>query len=96
MYKNIPVRTHNMASFLSRFTSQRSTWVPIAVGSVAVAASLYYTNATKAPVANDTPTTFKGDDQWIDLKVSIPYEINSMDSDQGKDASNSQCPFDPI
>lgn len=70
MIKSLPLRTNNMASFLSRFSSQRATWVPIAVGSVAVAASLYYTNANKSPLANETPVTFKGDDQWIDLKVS--------------------------
>lgn len=59
-----------MASFLSRFTSQKSTWVPLAIGSAAIGASLYYTNANKSPLANDTPVTFKGGDEWIDLKVS--------------------------
>jgi len=72
MLKNLPVRTNNinMASFLSRFANPRSAWIPIAAGSVAVAASFYYTNANKSPLANETPVAFKGGDEWIDLKVS--------------------------
>lgn len=66
-------------SFLSRFTQHKHAWVPVAVGSVAVAASLYYTTSARAPVANESKVAFKGDDQWTDLKL-VKFEDVSPDA----------------
>ncbi|CCH40851.1 NADH-cytochrome b5 reductase 2 [Wickerhamomyces ciferrii] len=62
-----------MSSIFSRFASSRTQWVPFAVGGAAVAASLYYSTTARAPVANETPAAFKGDNEWVDLKVNTRH-----------------------
>lgn len=56
-------------SLISRLTSSKFI-VPVAVGTAAVAATLAF--STLRPLANEPAAAFKGDDQWIDLKVSFP------------------------
>jgi cytochrome-b5 reductase len=66
-------------SLLTRFTQNRATWVPVAVGSAAIAASLYYSQIVRAPIANESKVAFKGDDQWTDLKL-VKAEVLSSDT----------------
>ncbi|CEP21038.1 NADH-cytochrome b5 reductase [Cyberlindnera jadinii] len=63
-------------SLISRLTSSKFI-VPVAVGTAAVAATLAF--STLRPLANEPAAAFKGDDQWIDLKL-IKYEDLSHDS----------------
>jgi cytochrome-b5 reductase len=55
-------------SFITRLSQHKNVVLPIAIGSAAIAATLAF--STYKPLSNEASVAFKGDDQWIDLKVS--------------------------
>lgn len=56
-------------SFFARLVQNKASRVPIAVGTAAVAATLFYSQL-KAPIFNEPSVVFKGDGQWEDLKLT--------------------------
>ncbi|KAH3679905.1 hypothetical protein WICMUC_000648 [Wickerhamomyces mucosus] len=66
-------------SFIQRLAHQsQKNWVPIAIGSAAIATSLVYSYQTfsRSYIANDSSVTFTGDGQWIDLKLKKFEDIS--------------------
>jgi cytochrome-b5 reductase len=60
-----------MMSLITRLTKRKNIVIPIAIGSAAIAATLTF--STYEPLSKKTSVAFKGDDQWVDLKVSTLF-----------------------
>lgn len=67
--------------------SARTLWAPLAIGTVAIAASAYYSSRFST-LSNEPSATFKGDDKWIDLKL-VKFEDLSHDTRKFTFALNS-------
>lgn len=62
---------------LTRLTRTNNKILPIVIGSAAVACSAYYASRFYHPILNESSkTVFKGDDQWIDLKLSHIEDVS--------------------